>query len=1367
MKISPTTTALSGAGLVWRLLLLSLLFLFIQTSRAQYCTSNATSTIDTDMENVLLKGNTITLDNFSGNVTPCGTYADYTTGLPVPDLTAGGAYTIYIKSKTCGGNYNQQAQAWIDYNKNNVFEASEALGTTYTNNGPTTFAYNFTVPCNIATGTTRMRVVVIETTALNNPGHACGTYTYGETEDYTVSLGTPTAITANFLVPNTIWIKTVASFANANSAGNNTNAWDANNDGSIEGTSVNFNYTWNTAGNKCVKLKSSNCAGSDSIVKCFNVITPTSIPVANFVANKTAVEIYDVVKMFDLSTNGAYIWTWDVYDSVTYASQGIYPSLANGEVLSDPLGNGNTEFTQNPEFAFEKPGAYTVTLTARNDVGTSVMFSKTLYIIVSTSTDYSLGFGLYGPNADNNVESPSGTIYDNGGPFANYSSNMGLGSRSFLLITPCNATNIELTMTELAFADAGDKLSVYDGTSINAPLLASWNNASTAPAKVNAKSGSMYILFESNSSGVSKGFSGSYKATLGPATPTTPTFITPTYMYNSTPATFINTTQNIVGIPGWTWTIDGIEPVGAAQKDLKHAFTTDGVYEVCLEIKSCIGNKKSCDSVSVITPNTPTDVDFTASNFRPVIKTEVVTLKPLTDKANRFEWSISPNTYTVVNPPSSPSVSGPGFIKYYSTPNNSIPEPQIKFNAPGCYTIFLRAWNSLDSVNTTNSILKIDYVCVLEYCKPNSFILSQDVGINRVVVRDGNNSMIDNNSTSGVDGYSDFSGTQKANLTYGKTYTLELHRDNSQDPANRTGWVDWNFDGDFTDSGEQIFFEASTYNKSYTTTFRVPALSNSLEGTTRLRVGISYNSDNAPACGPVNVGEYEDYGLVLSRDNARPVITLKGDDTVFIEVGTTYNDSGARATDASEGDISSEIESTTDLDINSVGYYTYEYNVTDKSGNAAEPVIRHIYVLSDLTKPIITLNPGNTACIEANRLNPPYNDPGATATDNRAPFNLNPSIKVSGFVDTRRIGTYTLTYSVMDVAGNKASVTRNVCVVDTKAPEIRNIGSTDVQVGSVWVDNTSAYDDYDDNPAFTKTWDANGILNTTIVNDYTIEYKAVDQSGNDTSVVVTYHVDDFIPPVINLNTLPVVYHEVRTPYVSVPVTVTDNYYSGGNVSVSPPVSNVDPTVLGTYTEVFSARDASGNKSTTTRTVIVVDTKAPKIWGENIRGCVGENIWPMWGLSTTDNYYSPAQLKGLIQIVAQNVNPMEEGWYTITYRVTDPSGNVSENFTRNVIYTYWPKCVNSTVDVNDVKSLEESVSIYPNPGAGVFTVDLNGIMARDIRLEVYNSVGQSVLKQDITEVSGKVNVDLTGNAGGVYVLKMISGDVVVTKRLVIK
>ena len=86
----------------------------------------------------------------------------------------------------------------------------------------------------------------------------------------------------------------------------------------------------------------------------------------------------------------------------------------------------------------------------------------------------------------------------------------------------------------------------------------------------------------------------------------------------------------------------------------------------------------------------------------------------------------------------------------------------------------------------------------------------------------------------------------------------------------------------------------------------------------------------------------------------------------------------------------------------------------------------------DTIPPVIKLNPGAPGCIELYCSNLPYVDPGATATDNQAPFNLTSSIVVTGTVNTHIQGVYTLTYTVQDAGGNIATAVRHVCVENTK-----------------------------------------------------------------------------------------------------------------------------------------------------------------------------------------------------------------------------------------------------------------------------------------------------------------------------------------------
>ena len=83
---------------------------------------------------------------------------------------------------------------------------------------------------------------------------------------------------------------------------------------------------------------------------------------------------------------------------------------------------------------------------------------------------------------------------------------------------------------------------------------------------------------------------------------------------------------------------------------------------------------------------------------------------------------------------------------------------------------------------------------------------------------------------------------------------------------------------------------------------------------------------------------------------------------------------------------------------------------------------------NDAFGPVITLNDNALVGVA---LNDTYSDAGATATDN-----VDPSVTVnsSGTVDTATVGTYTITYSATDVAGNAAvTKTRTVVVYDSTA----------------------------------------------------------------------------------------------------------------------------------------------------------------------------------------------------------------------------------------------------------------------------------------------------------------------------------------------
>ena len=84
--------------------------------------------------------------------------------------------------------------------------------------------------------------------------------------------------------------------------------------------------------------------------------------------------------------------------------------------------------------------------------------------------------------------------------------------------------------------------------------------------------------------------------------------------------------------------------------------------------------------------------------------------------------------------------------------------------------------------------------------------------------------------------------------------------------------------------------------------------------------------------------------VTVTADITIPVISLRGDASVSLELGDSYSDAGATAVDNVDGTITSSIETVNRVDVNTAGTYTITYNVADAAGNAATEVTRTVVV---------------------------------------------------------------------------------------------------------------------------------------------------------------------------------------------------------------------------------------------------------------------------------------------------------------------------------------------------------------------------------------------------------------------------------------
>jgi GEVED domain len=169
---------------------LCLLFLFISVSLfekayAVYCVpSNPTCSASSYINNVSIGGTT-----FNNATMACNSFnaAAYSIFAPSSTTTAslqpGNTYQVSVN---CFGA--SIISLWIDYNQNQVFEASEWTQVATASASNVTSTVSIAIPFTASSGTTGMRVRSRISTSLNGPTDACTAFGSGEAEDYTVNI---------------------------------------------------------------------------------------------------------------------------------------------------------------------------------------------------------------------------------------------------------------------------------------------------------------------------------------------------------------------------------------------------------------------------------------------------------------------------------------------------------------------------------------------------------------------------------------------------------------------------------------------------------------------------------------------------------------------------------------------------------------------------------------------------------------------------------------------------------------------------------------------------------------------------------------------------------------------------------------------------------------------------------------------------------------------------------------------------------------------------------------------------------------------------------------------------------------------------
>ncbi|WP_103069133.1 choice-of-anchor B family protein [Aquimarina sediminis] len=121
---------------------------------------------------------------------------------------------------------------------------------------------------------------------------------------------------------------------------------------------------------------------------------------------------------------------------------------------------------------------------------------------------------------------------------------------------------------------------------------------------------------------------------------------------------------------------------------------------------------------------------------------------------------------------------------------------------------------------------------------------------------------INNTTGASTGGYADYTSIS-TDLTIGNPQTITITPTWTNNIYNEaySVWIDYNRDGDFVDSGEQVWTKTASKTTPVSGGFTIP--SGTAEGATRMRVSMKYNAIPTP-CESFQYGEVEDYTINIT-----------------------------------------------------------------------------------------------------------------------------------------------------------------------------------------------------------------------------------------------------------------------------------------------------------------------------------------------------------------------------------------------------------------------------------------------------------------------------------------------------------------------
>ncbi len=547
----------------------------------------------------------------------------------------------------------------------------------------------------------------------------------------------------------------------------------------------------------------------------------------------------------------------------------------------------------------------------------------------------------------------------------------------------------------------------------------------------------------------------------------------------------------------------------------------------------------------------------------------------------------------------------------------------------------------------------------LNYCASASTNVNDEY-ISRVQLN-----TIDNSS--GAQFYSDFT-SQSTTLTKGTQYTITVTPTwtGTVYSEGYSVWIDYNRDGDFADSGEQVWTQVATKTTPVSGSFTIP--SGAVENSTRMRVSMKYNGIPT-SCETFTYGEVEDYTVII--EGSGPDITAPSAPTNLTASNTTQTSTdlswtastdniGVTGYDVYQGAMVIATVSATNYQVTGLLPSTaFAFTVVAKDAAGNESATSNTANVTTLNPPDSQAPTSPTNLVASNTTqtttdlswDASSDNVGVTGYDVYQGANLIASIpgltyQVTGLTP----GTsYSFSVRAKDAAGNIsgesniANITTDVFVDSTPPSTPTNLTASNITQTTTdlnWnasTDNVgvTSYDVYQGASVIANVSSTNyNVTGLTASTSYSFTIVARDGAGNQSSASNAANVTTLDPPDTQAPTAPTNLIASNTTQSSTDLNwtaSTDNVgvtsydvYQGATVIANIAVTNYQVTGLSantSYNFSVKAKDAAGNESASSNVVNVTTL--------DVSGCTGgitsypynegfENTLGAWTQSTADD-----------------------------------------------------------------------------------------------------------------------------------------------------